>query len=108
MAKYRWAAAWTTDETAKKAVFGTRQQFHKTLKRNSPWTQSAVSYARADKTALNGIRAGNRRNGRRGIAWEALHVAIADASRLAYAAVLPDETKQSAITFMSEALTFFA
>ncbi|WP_264048475.1 IS481 family transposase [Methylobacterium flocculans] len=51
---------------------------------------------------------GNRRDGRRGIGWEALHVAIDDASRLAYTAVLPDETKQSAITFMSEALAFFA
>ncbi|GJE43731.1 IS481 family transposase ISAav5 [Methylobacterium soli] len=51
---------------------------------------------------------GNRRDGRRGIGWEALHVAIDDASRLAYTAVLPDETKQSALTFMSQALAFFA
>ncbi len=52
---------------------------------------------------------GNRRDGRtRPIGWEALHVAIDDASRLAYTAVLPDETRQSAITFMSEAPAFFA
>ena len=40
--------------------------------------------------------------------WEALHVAVDDASRLAYTAVLPDETQQSAITFMKDALAFFA
>ncbi len=50
---------------------------------------------------------GNRRDGR-GKGWEALHVAIDDASRLAYTAVLPDETKQSAIAFMTDALAFFA
>ena len=51
---------------------------------------------------------GNRRDGKRGIGWEVLHVAIDDASRLAYTAVLPDETKQSAVAFMSDALAFFA
>ncbi len=50
---------------------------------------------------------GNRREGR-GKGWEALHVAVDDASRLAYTAVLPDETKESALTFMSDALAFFA
>ena len=50
---------------------------------------------------------GNRRDGR-GKGWEALHVAVDDASRLAYTAVLPDETQQSAITFMKDALAFFA
>lgn len=50
---------------------------------------------------------GNRRDGR-GKGWEALHVAVDDASRLAYTAILPDETQQSAITFMKDALTFFA
>lgn len=50
----------------------------------------------------------NRRDGPRGIGWKALHVATDDASRLAYAAVLPDETKQSAWALMSQALAFFA
>ena len=51
---------------------------------------------------------GNRRDGKRGIGWEALHVAIDDASRLAYTAVLPNETKESAVAFTKDALTFFA
>lgn len=51
---------------------------------------------------------GNRRDGKRGIGWEALHVAIDDASRLAYTAIMPDETKESAVAFMADALVFFA
>ena len=51
---------------------------------------------------------GNRRDGKRGIGWEVLHVAVDDASRLAYTAVLPDETKGSAVAFMKDALAFFA
>jgi transposase InsO family protein len=50
---------------------------------------------------------GNRRDGR-GKGWEALHVAVDDASRLAYTAVLPDETQHSAVRFMKDALMFFA
>jgi hypothetical protein len=38
---------------------------------------------------------GNRRVRARGIGWEALHVAIDDATRLAYAALLPDESGAS-------------
>lgn len=38
--------------------------------------------------------------------WEYLHVAIDDASRVAYAALLPDETVASAVTFLTDALTF--
>ena len=38
---------------------------------------------------------------KRGTGWEALHVAIDDASRRAYTALLPDETKQSAIAFLT-------
>jgi transposase InsO family protein len=39
--------------------------------------------------------------------WEALHVAIDDACRLAYTEILPDETKESAIAFLIHALAFF-
>jgi transposase InsO family protein len=59
---------------------------------------------------------GHRITGRRpgainrhhGIGWEALHVAIDDASRLAYTEVLPDETKDSAIAFLARALEWFS
>jgi transposase InsO family protein len=59
---------------------------------------------------------GHRITGRRtgainrhhGIGWEALHVAIDDASRLAYIELLPDEKKESATAFLGHALDWFA
>jgi transposase InsO family protein len=52
---------------------------------------------------------GDRRgqSSKRGAGWEALHVAIDDASRLAYTEVLPDEKKASACAFMARALDWF-
>ena len=46
-------------------------------------------------------------NRSRGIGWEVLHVAIDDASRLAYTELLADEKKESACAFMERALAFF-
>jgi transposase InsO family protein len=59
---------------------------------------------------------GHRITGRRpgavnrhhGIGWEALHVCIDDASRLAYSEILPDEKKESAISFLGRALAWLA
>lgn len=52
---------------------------------------------------------GDRRgqSNRRGTGWEALHVAVDDASRLAYTEILPDEKKQSATAFLERSLAFF-
>lgn len=44
---------------------------------------------------------------RRVIGWECVHIAIDDASRLAYAEVLPDEKASTAIAFLRRALAFF-
>lgn len=44
----------------------------------------------------------------RGIGWDHLHVAIDDASRLAYTELLPEERKESAAAFLSRALAWFA
>jgi transposase InsO family protein len=44
----------------------------------------------------------------RGTGWEHLHVAIDDASRLAYTELLPDEREQSAVAFLERALAWFA
>ena len=49
-----------------------------------------------------------RPSSKRGTGWEALHVAVDDASRLAYTELLPDEKKESACAFLSRALAFFA
>ena len=51
---------------------------------------------------------GNRRDRVAGTGWEHLHVAVDDASRLAYTEVLPSERKEDAVAFLSRALAFFA
>jgi transposase InsO family protein len=51
---------------------------------------------------------GDRRTRVRGIGWEALHVAIDDATRLAYAAILPDERAVSTAAFLLQASQWFA
>ena len=51
---------------------------------------------------------GNRRDSRRGAGWEAVHVCIDDASRLAYGEVLADERKSSAVPFLERAVAWFA
>ena len=64
------------------------------------------------------ITGGQGRNSRRQIVdadgvqrntrgWDAVHVAIDDASRLAYAEVLPDEKALTAIGFLHRAIAFF-
>jgi transposase InsO family protein len=54
---------------------------------------------------ITGDRTGQ--SSKRGTGWEALHVAIDDASRLAYTEILPDEKKTSATAFLERALGFF-
>jgi transposase InsO family protein len=39
--------------------------------------------------------------------WDAVHVAVDDATRLAYAEVLPDEKATTAVAFLARAITFF-
>lgn len=51
---------------------------------------------------------GNRRKRKRGIGWEFLHVCIDDATRVAYAEVLPDEKAETATGFLERALAWFA
>jgi transposase InsO family protein len=52
---------------------------------------------------------GDRRGHRaRGLGWEYLHVAIDDASRLAYTELLPDERGQTCAGFLARAAAWFA
>lgn len=51
---------------------------------------------------------GNRRDSVEGIGWEHLHVAVDDASRLAYTELLANEQKESATGFLDRALAWFA
>jgi transposase InsO family protein len=50
-------------------------------------------------------RDGKRRNT---VGWDFVHVAVDDATRLAYAEVLPDEKATTAIAFLGRAIAFYA
>jgi transposase InsO family protein len=54
-------------------------------------------------TGDRAVRGPRRRTG-----WECLHVAIDDASRVAYAELLPDESAASAVVFLEHAVTWLA
>jgi len=68
--------------------------------------------ARPGYTMLGGRGAraasGYHRNAYRGRGWEFVHIAVDDATRLAYAEVLGDETGQTAAGFLQRAVAFFA
>ena len=51
---------------------------------------------------------GNRRRRTRGAGWEHLHVAVDDASRLAYTEILPDERGPTCAAFLDRAAQWFA
>jgi transposase InsO family protein len=55
---------------------------------------------------ITGDRQGQ--SNKRGTGWEYLHVAIDDASRLAFTALMPDERKESATAFLNDAIAWFA
>jgi transposase InsO family protein len=55
---------------------------------------------------VTGSRSDRRNQGKKG--WEFVHIAIDDATRLAYAEVLTDERAVTAIAFFRRALKFFA
>lgn len=51
---------------------------------------------------------GDRTRRSRGLGWDYVHVAIDDCTRLAYADVLADETKETTAGFLTRALRYFA
>ena len=55
---------------------------------------------RRSKTDAAGVR-------RLSIGWDCVHIAIDDATRLAYAEVLPDEKAQTAVAFLQRAIAFY-
>jgi len=51
---------------------------------------------------------GDRQKGEsRGAGWEFVHVAIDDASRVAFSQILPDEKKGSAVAFLTAAIAYY-
>ena len=55
---------------------------------------------------ITGDRAGQ--SSRRGAGWEYVHVCIDDHSRIAFANIMPDEKKRSAVAFLKAALAYYA
>ena len=80
--------------------------------RERPGELVHIDSKKLGKIAGIGHRITGRRSGminrHPGIGWEYLHVAVDDASRLAYTEILPDERKASAIAFLARALAWFA
>jgi transposase InsO family protein len=58
---------------------------------------------------ITGDRRGqsNRRGRGQGLGWEFVHVCIDDASRIAFAQVMPNERKDSAVAFLKAALAYY-
>jgi transposase InsO family protein len=58
---------------------------------------------------ITGDRRGqsNRRARGQGLGWEYVHVCVDDASRVAFAKVMPDEKKESAVAFLKAALAYY-
>ena len=54
---------------------------------------------------ITGDRTGQSNS--RGIGWEFVHVAIDDASRLAFSQIMPDEKKESATAFLKAAVAYY-
>ena len=54
---------------------------------------------------ISGDRKGQSNS--RGVGWEFVHVAIDDASRIAFAEILPNEKKESAIAFLAAAVAYY-
>ena len=60
-----------------------------------------------DRTRQSSSR--GRRGGQSwGVGWEYVHVCIDDASRVAFSQILPDEKKDSAVSFLKAALAYYA
>lgn len=67
-----------------------------------------VDVKKLGKIGLPGHRVnGDRRTRSRGIGWEYVHIAVDDATRLAYVEVLEDEKATTAAAFLRRAVAFF-
>ena len=54
---------------------------------------------------ITGDRTGQSNS--RGVGWEFVHIAIDDASRIAFCQIMPDEKKESAVAFLRAALAYY-
>ncbi len=76
--------------------------------RSRPGELIHVDVKKLGRFAVAGKRVIGDRHASRGYGWECCHVAIDDATRLAYVEVLPDEKGQTAAGFLRRAVAWFA
>jgi len=79
--------------------------------RQHPGELIHIDIKKLDRFERTGHRVTGRRTGiatSRGSGWEYVHVAIDDASRIAFSQILPDERKESAVAFLEAAVAYCA
>jgi transposase InsO family protein len=78
--------------------------------RERPGEMIHIDIKKLGRFARAGHRVSGGRQGCRniGVGWEFVHVAIDDHSRIAFAKVMPNEKKRSAIAFLKAALAYYA
>ncbi len=77
--------------------------------RDQPGELIHIDIKKMGRFAQTGHQITGDRTGRsRGIGWEFVHVCIDDASRVAFAQIMPDERKDSAVAFLDAAVAYYA
>ncbi len=76
--------------------------------RSRPGELIHVDVKKLGRFAVAGKRAIGDRHASRGYGWECCHVAIDDATRLAFVEVLPDERGETSVGFLRRAIAWFA
>lgn len=79
--------------------------------RENPGDMIHIDIKKLGRFARIGHRITGDRKGQsngRGIGWEFVHVCVDDASRIAFAEIMPDERQDSAVAFLQAALAYYA
>jgi transposase InsO family protein len=76
--------------------------------RSRPGELIHIDVKKLGRFGVAGKRAVGDRHASRGFGWECCHVAVDDATRLAFVEVLPDERGATAVGFLRRAIAWFA
>lgn len=82
----------------------------KRYQRDHPGELIHIDIKKLGKFSRTGHRITGERKGQsstRGVGWEFVHVCIDDCSRIAFSQIMPDEKKQSAVTFLKAAVAYY-
>ena len=103
----RWPASWPGTDCLDSRASSSRSRIADTSENVRANWSTSISRSWAVSVVSAIASHGNRRQNSRGIGWEFVHVAIDDASRLAYAEVLPNQRSPSSIAFLRRSLAWF-